>query len=212
MRTFSLQIVLSHPFISSNRYNADNKTWQHTLQYAQHVKRHSLLQEQNRDVAKKLGTATIAMFTLPIISFYIGFYYLFTNKADPTMWSGGLAVLMANVVIAGYVVSAFSEEEEEMSEEEKRMGANDAAGPRVGAFKQRTDWFISLVIFEWSSSSEHFFLFSSMRQFMTTREGLSVEQVDVVQEKQMKHLLAASSAVSSRWAVHLFDRIRMTGW
>eukprot|EP00804_Cyclotella_cryptica_P027322 CCRYP_016200-RA/>CCRYP_016200-RA protein AED:0.00 eAED:0.00 QI:262/1/1/1/1/1/2/1264/107 len=98
-----------------------------------------LLQEQNREVARKLGTATLAMFTLPIMSFYIGFYYLFPNKADPTMWSGGLAVLMANVVIAGYVVSAFSEEEEELSEEEKRMGANDAAGPRVGAFKQRTD-------------------------------------------------------------------------
>ena len=79
------------------------------------------------------------MFTLPILSFYIGQYYLFTNHTDPTMYSGGLAVLMANVVIAGYVVSAFSEEEDELTEEERRMGDNDAAGPRVGAFKQRTD-------------------------------------------------------------------------
>jgi hypothetical protein len=79
------------------------------------------------------------MFTLPIISFYIGQYYLFLNQQDPTMYSGGLAVFMANVVIAGYVISAFSEEEEEMSEEEKRMADNDASGPRVGAFKQRTD-------------------------------------------------------------------------
>ena len=79
------------------------------------------------------------MFTLPIISFYLGQYYLFVNKQDPTMYSGGLAVLMANIVIAGYVVSAFSEEDEQLSEEEKRMGDNDASGPRVGAFKQRTD-------------------------------------------------------------------------
>lgn len=79
------------------------------------------------------------MFTLPIISFYLGQYYLFVKKQDPTMYSGGLAVLMANIVIAGYVVSAFSEEDEQLSEEEKRMGDNDASGPRVGAFKQRTD-------------------------------------------------------------------------
>jgi hypothetical protein len=82
------------------------------------------------------------MFTLPILSFYIGQYYLFANKQDPTMYSGGLAVFMANVVIAGYVVSAFSEEDDELTEEEKRMGDNDASAPRVGAFKQRTDWWV----------------------------------------------------------------------
>ncbi|KAL7505079.1 hypothetical protein ACHAXN_002604 [Cyclotella atomus] len=98
-----------------------------------------LFQQQNRGVARKLGLATLAMFTLPILSFYIGQYYLFANKQDPTMYSGGLAVFMANVVIAGYVVSAFSEEDDELTEEEKRMGDNDASTPRVGAFKQRTD-------------------------------------------------------------------------
>ena len=90
-------------------------------------------------MAKKLGLATLLMFTLPITFFYIGQYYLFTNYQDPTMYSGLLAVVMANVVIFGYVYSAFSEEEEELSEEEKRMGDNDVSGPRVGAFKQRTD-------------------------------------------------------------------------
>jgi len=96
-----------------------------------------LLQEQNREVAKKLGTATLLMFSLPLIAFYIGFYFLFTNKEDPLMWSGLTAVFFANVVIAGYVVSAFSEEDD--VEEDQRGGDNDAAGPRVGAFKQRTD-------------------------------------------------------------------------
>ena len=89
-------------------------------------------------MARKLGTATLAMFTLPILAFYLGMY-LFATKSDPTMYAGGLAVLVANLVIAGYVVSAFGEEEPELTEEEKRMGDNDASVPRVGAFKQRTD-------------------------------------------------------------------------
>ena len=55
------------------------------------------------------------------------------------MWSGGLAVFFTNVVIAGYVFSAFSEEDD-IDEEQKRLqGDGDEAGPRVGAFKQRTD-------------------------------------------------------------------------
>lgn len=103
-------------------------------------KQHSLLQEQNRDVAKKLGTATLAMFSLPIIAFYVGLHFLFTNKEDPLMWSGGLAVFFANVVIAGYVFSAFSEEDDEHDERGSGgQGDGDVAGPRVGAFKQRTD-------------------------------------------------------------------------
>lgn len=61
------------------------------------------------------------------------------------MWSGGLAVLFTNVVIAGYVISAFSEEEDAVDEQQHRLSAGrgpgdgDMAGPRVGAFKQRTD-------------------------------------------------------------------------
>ena len=97
------------------------------------------MQEKNREVAKKLGTATLLMFTLPIISFYIGLYFLFPNKEEPLMWSGGLAVFFTNVVIAGYVISAFSEEDD-IDEDQKRLqGDGDEAGPRVGAFKQRTD-------------------------------------------------------------------------
>ena len=100
----------------------------------------SLLQEQNREVAKKLGTATLLMFTLPIIAFYIGLHYIFPNKEEPLMWSGGLAVFFTNIVIFGYVWSAFSEEDP-VDEKEQRLsgGDGDIAGPRVGAFKQRTD-------------------------------------------------------------------------
>ena len=102
----------------------------------------SLFQEQNREVAKKLGTATLLMFTLPITSFYVGLYYLFPNKDEPLMWSGGLAVIFTNIVIAGYVYSAFSEEDDFDTQKQRGFAEEkdgDMAGPRVGAFKQRTD-------------------------------------------------------------------------
>lgn len=82
------------------------------------------------------------MFTLPIISFYIGLYYLFPNKDEPHMWSGGLAVIFANLVIAGYVVSSFSEKDDFDTLHQQRgfrEGDGNIAGPQVGAFKQRTD-------------------------------------------------------------------------
>ncbi|KAL3761255.1 hypothetical protein ACHAWU_009981 [Discostella pseudostelligera] len=93
------------------------------------------------------------MFTLPIIAFYVGLYFVFPHKEEPLMWSGGLAVIFANVVIAGYVVSAFSEEDEitdghhkqqqqQQQQQQKgdgKSGDGDAAYPRVGVFKQRTD-------------------------------------------------------------------------
>ncbi|KAL3817592.1 hypothetical protein ACHAXA_006481 [Cyclostephanos tholiformis] len=104
----------------------------------------SLFHEQNREVARKLGTATFLMFTLPILAFYLGLYYLFPNYDEPLMWSGLFAVFLANVVIAGYVVSAFMEGEDDVVVDSQRRGFDgetdgDAAGPRVGAFKQRTD-------------------------------------------------------------------------
>ena len=93
---------------------------------------HRLMQEQNRQVGRKLGIATACMFTLPIMSFYLGLW-MFADKKEPDNWAGGLAIVVTNIVVAGYCWSAFSEEED--PEEEK----NDAAGPRVGIFKQRTD-------------------------------------------------------------------------
>lgn len=89
-------------------------------------------------MARKLGTATLLMFTLPIVSFYIGLHFIFRQKEDPLMWSGGLAVLFTNVIIAGYVISAFSEEDEH-DESQQRLGDGDASGPRTGSRKQRTD-------------------------------------------------------------------------
>lgn len=108
-------------------------------------RKHRLLQEQNREVARKLGIATLLMFTLPILSFHVGLRFLFPHKEDPLMWSGGMAVVVANLVIAGYVVSAFAEEDDADAGGSRTAsggagrGDGDEAGPRVGVFKQRTD-------------------------------------------------------------------------
>ena len=95
---------------------------------------HRLLQKQNKDVATKLGVATVAMVTIPIAAFYISFYFIFSNRQDPSIWSGAVAILAVNVVIFGYVYSAFSEKEETTT-----TSPGDALGPRVGHFKRRTD-------------------------------------------------------------------------
>jgi hypothetical protein len=77
------------------------------------------------------------MFTLPIIAFYIG-QYVFQSKPQPDNWAAGLAIIVTNVVIAGYCISAFLEPEDEVSKAEKEKD-NDTNAPRVGTFKQRTD-------------------------------------------------------------------------
>ena len=98
----------------------------------------SLQQEQNRAVARKLYIATGIMFTFPFIVYIICFNFIFHNKTFPESWSGGMAILAANMVVVGYVYSAFNEEDD-FDESEKRQFDNDASQPRVGTFKQRTD-------------------------------------------------------------------------
>jgi len=98
-----------------------------------------LFQEQNRDVLKKLGFATLLMFTLPIIGFYLGLHFLFSQKQEPTAWSGIFAVVIANCVVSGYVYSAFAEDDEGDMINNEDDEDNDEAAPRVGAFKRRTD-------------------------------------------------------------------------
>ena len=95
-----------------------------------------LMQEQNKDVARKLGLATAIMFTFPIITFYVCFYFIFSHHEEPANWSGGMAVFAANIVIYGYVYSAFSEPDDDTIEPSSK---NDEKGPRVGIYKQRTD-------------------------------------------------------------------------
>jgi VMA21-like domain len=77
------------------------------------------------------------MFTLPIIAFFVA-QYIFRHKAEPDNWAGGAAIIVTNLVVAGYCVAAFLETDEETSKGDKHS-AKDADAPRVGIFKQRTD-------------------------------------------------------------------------
>jgi hypothetical protein len=113
-------------------YHIDNHNHNHN-----HI--HRLLREENREVAKKLGIATGLMFTFPILTFYTCFHFIFASKEQPLAWSGFAAVAAANIVIFGYVYSAFSEPDDEDDLDPRVKKDNDAGGPRVGAFKQRTD-------------------------------------------------------------------------
>eukprot|EP00934_Nitzschia_sp_Nitz4_P000006 Nitzschia sp. Nitz4//scaffold10_size219509//62815//63197//NITZ4_001412-RA/size219509-augustus-gene-0.223-mRNA-1//1//CDS//3329532872//6//frame0 len=88
-----------------------------------------LLQPQNRETGRKLGIATLLMFTLPIIFFYIALW-VFQNKTHPENWAGGVAILVTNIIVGGYCYSAFLEDDED---------ENDRRGPRRGNNKQRTD-------------------------------------------------------------------------
>lgn len=102
-----------------------------------------MLQEQNRDVAKKLGTATALMFTMPLIVFYLCQYYVFTERDNPEAWSGGMAIVTVNCVIAWYVVSSFSEDDDGGVDNNRRNTEatllKDEDGPRTGFNKTRTD-------------------------------------------------------------------------
>lgn len=104
--------------------------------FSSHENYTRLQQEQNKAVARKLYIATGIMFTFPFVVYFISFFFIFHDKTYPESWAGGAAIMAANVVVFGYVYSAFTEEDEE---DDRRNNKNDALYPRVGAFKQRTD-------------------------------------------------------------------------
>lgn len=91
------------------------------------------MKEENKEVGKKLGIATVAMFTLPIVVL-IASLYIFEHKENPTNWAAAMSIITVNLIIAGYVYVAFTEEDGIAASKD-----NDASAPRVGVFKQRTD-------------------------------------------------------------------------
>jgi hypothetical protein len=84
-------------------------------------------------VGQKLGLATLAMVTLPIVTYFVALS-VFQHKSHPDNWAGGAAVLMTNIIVASYCYSAYVED---LDDDTKRD--NDRSGPRVGAFKQRVE-------------------------------------------------------------------------
>ncbi|SMN17968.1 similar to Saccharomyces cerevisiae YGR105W VMA21 Integral membrane protein that is required for vacuolar H+-ATPase (V-ATPase) function [Maudiozyma saulgeensis] len=68
-----------------------------------------------RSVVQKLMGYTIAMVSLPLITFF-----LIQQYTPNTLISGGLAAAMANVVLIAYVISAFSEDTTDYEKESKK--------------------------------------------------------------------------------------------
>ncbi|EUC50969.1 hypothetical protein COCMIDRAFT_514 [Bipolaris oryzae ATCC 44560] len=65
----------------------------------------------------KLMSFTFAMITLPIGTYFFTVNFVFQGNAT---YAGGLAALMANVVLIAYVVMAFKDDQEEMREEAEK--------------------------------------------------------------------------------------------
>lgn len=69
-----------------------------------------------RSVVQKLMGYTIAMVSLPLVTFFV--IQQFTSN---TLISGGLAAAMANIVLIAYVISAFSEDTTDYDKETKKQ-------------------------------------------------------------------------------------------
>mmetsp|Transcript_22767 Transcript_22767/g.26755 ORF Transcript_22767/g.26755 Transcript_22767/m.26755 type:complete len:100 (-) Transcript_22767:45-344(-) len=91
----------------------------------------ALQMKENKEVARKLMITSIFMFVFPVGTFYI-LQNLFQDSPNVDMISGFGSVVVANLVIAGYVVMAFNEKEPE--------GAEPVKYPPVGIWAtKKTD-------------------------------------------------------------------------
>ena len=99
-----------------------------------------LLQPQNRPVAMKLLHYTLLMFTLPFLTFYLTLDHILPliapSLTHKTNYAVAVSVITVNLIIAGYVVSAFNEEDPQEEEEERGIGSNEQ--PKVGIWKKDT--------------------------------------------------------------------------
>jgi hypothetical protein len=70
-------------------------------------------------VILKLLAATFAMVVVPIGSYFLTVNTVFKGNST---YAGGLAALMANVVLIGYVLVAMNEDQTDQIEEKKKEG------------------------------------------------------------------------------------------
>ncbi|GLD93166.1 hypothetical protein PINS_up001758 [Pythium insidiosum] len=84
--------------------------------------------EHNQMVWRKLGFFTLLMIVLPVSTFYGVRRLIKPDTLHADMWSGFAAILMVNIVIGLYILSAFLEKDDEAP----------SAPPAVGRFAKET--------------------------------------------------------------------------
>jgi hypothetical protein len=67
-------------------------------------------------VTLKLIRYSLIMLLLPLATFYFLFYLVFEKNNDMLGWCGIAAVIAANLVIASYVLMAWSEDKAEFAQ------------------------------------------------------------------------------------------------
>ncbi|PWN99511.1 hypothetical protein FA09DRAFT_295335 [Tilletiopsis washingtonensis] len=71
----------------------------------------------------KLGLFSSAMFAAPLSAYFLSVDRLFSG--NPT-YAGGLAALVANVVLVGYVIAAFLEDQGPLDEGDRRAARGES--------------------------------------------------------------------------------------
>uniref|UniRef100_A0A7S2WU95 Vacuolar ATPase assembly integral membrane protein VMA21 homolog n=1 Tax=Rhizochromulina marina TaxID=1034831 RepID=A0A7S2WU95_9STRA len=96
----------------------------------------TLSARENQVVVRKLMATTGFMFTLPILTFFL-VKYLAVHAGSPNgdMYGGFSAIFAANLVVAGYVIMAFREDQGEGEKQSKEGAGSAAVGPKVGIWK-----------------------------------------------------------------------------
>lgn len=75
------------------------------------------------------------MFLLPLLTYYIAL----PRVGGSSTWAGGLAALSANVVLIGYVVAAFLEDDGMGASASGRTGAGEAGRQGSGGQEKSAD-------------------------------------------------------------------------
>ena len=75
---------------------------------------------ENKEVTMKLFRYSAAMIIAPIATFFFLFHVVFEADSTKLGYAGIGAVFVANIVIAAYVIMAFNEKDEDLSDRHRR--------------------------------------------------------------------------------------------
>ena len=79
---------------------------------------------------------TVLMVVIPVMAFYASYVFIYDWKEEGLAWSGFIAVAATNLVVAGYVLMAWNEDQEDMKQLQSEQNQSDGAKNKT---KQVTD-------------------------------------------------------------------------